>query len=464
MTPAAATGPLDELDRLWRDSGALMDDQSVLLCLQVTVLAALAYRDSEPVPVSSRSDTTAPVSWAHLNAISPPNFSAQLTSAFTSLAKASPDTAKLFDTAPLRQQPNERALGLLLQWALRVAQRTDVPLILDGLIARLGQGSRDPVTLPTTVASLLVGLLDLRDGQEIADPFCRTGDLLQAVAGVAKHDGHTGSSFTGYEVSPFLAQIARLRALWRDLPDRDIECRDALFLPPEAGGRLRQFDRIVTSPPITLRLDISELEKDRYLRFPLGVQPRTGADIARIEHIIASLKAGGRAVVLVPAGLLFRSGHEQRVREELLSRDVIDTIIALPPGAYYGTRIATAVLVLVKGRPANRRGRIRYVNAAHLGDARRSGPPDEDLIDRILLAAKSDASEEGFVHEISLADTEANQWNLAPLPYFRAAPEELADPAELTLLLKERVAEQTAAQARFDAAAADLAALLGGAR
>lgn len=461
MNAAERAEPLNELESIWRSSGSIIGLEALTLTTQLVALAVLARRNSEQKATLFPSPEPLPGSWAHLTAISGPRFCQQLARAFATTGDVNQELAPLFDARSLERQPDERTVGLVLRWALQVAERPDVSSILDAVIAQSDQRSREPVTLPSTVASLLVGLADLKGGQEVADPFCRTGDLLQATA-VGTQRGPAGLRLIGYEQNAELARIAKLRALVLDSPPMEVEARDALFDPPEAAGRLRHFDRVVTAPPVTLRLDTSSLERDPYLRFRMGVQSRTGADIARIEHIVASLKPDGRAVVLVPVGLLFRGGHEERVRAALLREGWIDTIITLPPGAFYGTRIATAVLVLTKARANDRR--IRYVNAVDRSDARRPGPPDAALVQRILLAEMGDSEEEGFVRWVSLAEIEAHQWSLAPAPYFPAPSVEIPDPADVAAKLKNLVRARDAAEARFDAAATHLAALLGGTR
>jgi hypothetical protein len=463
MNAAAHAELLNELESIWRSSGSIIGPDTLTLTVQVTAVAVLARRNSGQQATLFPSPEPLPGSWAHLKAISGPRFCQQLARAFATTGDVNQELAPLFDARSLERQPDERTVGLVLRWALQVAERPDVSSILDAVIAQSDQRSREPVTLPSTVASLLVGLADLQDGQEVADPFCRTGDLLQAAV-VGTQRGPAGLRLVGYEQNAELVRIAKLRALVLGSPPMEIETRDALFDPPEAAGRLRRVDRIVTAPPVTLRLDISSLERDPYLRFRMGVQSRTRADIARIEHIVASLEPDGRAVVLVPVGLLFRGGHEERVRAALLREGWIDTIITLPPGAFYGTRISTAILVLRQARTRDERGRIRYINAGDLGEVRRPGPPDAALVQRILLAEMGDAEEEGFVRWVSLAEIEANQWSLAPTPYFPAPSVEIPDPADVAANLKNLVWERDAAEARFDAAATDLAALLGSTR
>lgn len=461
MTAAAGTELLNELDSIWRSSVTGSGTDSLLLTVQVIALAVVAHRNSGQRATLFPSPEPLPGSWAHLNAVSGPRFCQQLGRAFASTGDGNPEIAPLFDASSLERQPDERTVGLVLRWALRIAERPDVGTILDAVIAQSVQRTREPVVLPSTVASLLVGLSDIQDGHEVADPFCRTGELLHAAAHGAKRVA-AGLRLVGYEQNEELARIAKLRAIVLNAPPMEIETRDALFDPPEAAGRLRRFDRVVTAPPVTLRLDISSLERDPYLRFRMGVQSRTGADIARIEHIVASLKPDGRAVVLVPVGLLFRGGHEERVRAALLREGWIDTIVTMPPGAFYGTRIATAVLVLTKARANDRR--IRYVNAVDVSDARRPGPPDAALVQRILLAEMGDAEEEGFVRWVPLEEIEANQWSLAPAPYFPAPSVDIPDPAVVAANLKNLVREREAAEARFDAAATHLAVLLRGTR
>ncbi len=128
------------------------------------------------------------------------------------------------------------------------------------------------------------------------------------------------------------------------------------------GGVPRKFDRILANPPF------SQNYSRATLKFPSRFRewcPETGkkADLMFVQHMLASLKADGLAATVMPHGVLFRGGKEKLIRELLIHDDVIEAIISLPPGLFYGTGIPACVIVLNKNKPDSLRDQVLFINA-----------------------------------------------------------------------------------------------------
>ena len=113
------------------------------------------------------------------------------------------------------------------------------------------------------------------------------------------------------------------------------------------GGTPRKFDRILANPPF------SQNYSRATLKYPSRFRewcPETGkkADLMFVQHMLASLKTDGVAATVMPHGVLFRSGKEKLIREILINDDVIEGIISLPSGLFYGTPIPACVIILNK--------------------------------------------------------------------------------------------------------------------
>src|SRR5262249_16796913 len=93
--------------------------------------------------------------------------------------------------------------------------------------------------------------------------------------------------------------------------------------------------------------------------------PETGkkADLMFVQHMIASLKPTGHMATIMPHGVFFRGGKEKLIRELLINDDLIESIISLPPGLFYGTGIPACVLVVNKSKPDSMRNKVLFINA-----------------------------------------------------------------------------------------------------
>ena len=128
------------------------------------------------------------------------------------------------------------------------------------------------------------------------------------------------------------------------------------------NGQIRKFDRVLANPPFSQDYSKSNLKfTNRFREFC----PEKGkkADLMFVQHMIASLKPDGHMATIMPHGVLFRGGKEKLIREILIEDDLIEAIISLPPGLFYGTGIPACVLVVNKNKPEELRDKILFINA-----------------------------------------------------------------------------------------------------
>ena len=129
-------------------------------------------------------------------------------------------------------------------------------------------------------------------------------------------------------------------------------------------GELMVFDRVIANPPFSLaKWGKEESDDDRYGRFPYGTPPKDTGDFAFIQHMIASLNSKGVLGIVVPHGVLFRGGSEMNIRKNIIENDLIEAIIGLPGGLFYGTGIPAVVLIINKNKSSNRKNKIIFINS-----------------------------------------------------------------------------------------------------
>ncbi|MDW1986719.1 class I SAM-dependent DNA methyltransferase [Vibrio sp. 811] len=272
---------------------------------------------------------------------------------------------------------------------------------------------------PHEVVELIVKLIDPQPGHEIYDLTCGCGGMLVESARHIKENYENGTimgkpncKLYGQEKNLGTWAIAKLNMFLHNL-DGDIKRGDTLVNPLHKDGEgLQTFDRVIANPPFSIKNWWEPLElnggkivgdngkernvkystdlKDPYGRFGLGVAPRTKADLAFVQHMIASTKDDGRIGVVVPHGVLFREGDEGKIRKGMLigndefKGDLIEGVVGLPPALFFNTGIAAAVLIINKDKPAALKNKVIFVDAsAEFGEGKAMNYLRENDIERI---------------------------------------------------------------------------------
>lgn len=250
------------------------------------------------------------------------------------------------------------------------------------------------------MVELIVKLIDPQPGHEIYDLTCGCGGMLVESARHIKDNykengtvmGKPNCKLYGQEKNLGTWAIAKLNIFLHNL-DGDIKRGDTLVNPMHKSGEgLQTFDRVIANPPFSIKNWWEPLElnggkiigdngkernikystdlKDKFGRFSLGTAPRTKADLAFLQHMIASTKDDGRIGVVVPHGVLFREGDEGKIRKGMLvgkdkfKGDLIEGVVGLPPALFFNTGIAAAVLIINKNKPAALKNKIIFIDAS----------------------------------------------------------------------------------------------------
>lgn len=220
---------------------------------------------------------------------------------------------------------------------------------------------------PSEVVRLLVSLIKPHAGMKVYDPTVGSGGMLVTTRNYLAEHGENPNNLSlyGQEMNLNTWAICKMNMFLHGVFNADIRKGDTLGEPQHTvGGELMSFDRVMANPPFSLKgWGKDEADADPYGRFPYGTPPKDAGDLAFIQHMIASLNAEGMMGVVVPHGVLFRGASEKAIRKGMLDDDLIEAVIGLPSSLFYGTGIPAALLIINKNKPAERKGKVLFINS-----------------------------------------------------------------------------------------------------
>ena len=283
---------------------------------------------------------------------------------------------------------------------------------------------------PRTIVKLMVDILSPKEGETIYDPACGTGGMLLATVAHAREHGADYRRFFGklygQEKNLTTASVARMNLFLHGIEDFAIERGDTLrypaFTDPKTGG-LATFDVVIANPPFSLEQWGREVwENDPWGRAFAGLPTDNNADMAWVQHMVMSMAPeDGRMGVVLPQGTLFRGGIEAQIRQYLLEKDMIDTVIGLAPNLFYGTGLSACVLVIRQRKDGHRKGKVLIVDGSsqfRKGRAQNYLEPEHVDTIRSWVLGYSDVKDHARV--VPLAEIENEGWTLNITRYITA--------------------------------------------
>ena len=218
---------------------------------------------------------------------------------------------------------------------------------------------------PADVSELLtrLGTVGKKEINKVYDPACGSGSLLLKAEKVLGRDA-VRNGFYGQEINITTYNLCRINMFLHDIEfDKfDIACEDTLTNPQHWDDE--PFELIVSNPPYSIKWAGDEnpllINDPRFS--PAGVlAPKSKADLAFIMHSLAWLASNGTAAIVCFPGIMYRGGAEQKIRKYLVDNNFIDCIIQLPSNLFFGTSIATCIMVLKKGKTDNK---VLFIDAS----------------------------------------------------------------------------------------------------
>ncbi len=281
---------------------------------------------------------------------------------------------------------------------------------------------------PRSVVRMMVRLIKPTEGMRVYDPCSGSGGMLiLSHEYVAEHGGNPRNlRLYGQELNGGVWSISKMNMLLHGIPDAEMENGDTLMEPlHQEGGELMRFDRVITNPPFSMNYTRDGMKFPE--RFRYGWCPESGkkADLMFVQHMLSVLRPGGIVATVMPHGVLFRGGAERDIRKGFLQDDLLEAIIGLAPNLFYGTGIPACVLVLRAkgGKPAERRGKVLFINAdAEYQAGRAQNYLQPEHVEKIANAFERYEDIPGFATVVPIAELEKNDWNLNIRRYADNAP------------------------------------------
>lgn len=292
---------------------------------------------------------------------------------------------------------------------------------------------------------------------KIYDPACGSGSLL--LQAKKQFDAHViEEGFFGQEINHTTYNLARMNMFLHNINyDKfHIELGDTLINPKLKDDK--PFDAIVSNPPYSIKWigsdDPTLINDERFA--PAGIlAPKSKADFAFILHALNYLSAKGRAAIITFPGIFYRSGAEQKIRQYLVEQNVVETVIALPPNLFFGTSIATNILVLSKHKTDTK---TQFIDASGLfkKETNNNVLTDEHIAEILkLFADKVDV--EHLAKSVENSQIADNDYNLAVSSYVEQKDtREVINITELNAEISETVAKIDRLRMEIDAIVAEI--------
>jgi len=312
---------------------------------------------------------------------------------------------------------------------------------------------------PQEVSELLaeIATVGKKEVNKVYDPACGSGSLLLKFAKIlGKEKVRIG--FFGQEINLTTYNLCRINMFLHDINYNhfDVAHGDTLTDPKHWDDE--PFDTIVSNPPYSTKWEGKDnpllINDPRFL--PAGVlAPKSKADLAFTMHMLAWLSTIGTAAIVEFPGVLYRGGAERKIRKYLIDNNYIDTVIQLPPDLFFGTTIATCVIVLKKSKKDNK---TLFIDAS--AEFVRGGNKNKLSDENRAKILEAFIQRKDIAHFANLVDSKTiaeNDYNIAVSTYVaQKDTREVIDITQLNAEIAGIVARQNELRTAIDEIVADL--------
>lgn len=312
---------------------------------------------------------------------------------------------------------------------------------------------------PADVSELLtrLGTVGKTEINKVYDPACGSGSLLLKAEKVLGRD-KVRNGFYGQEINITTYNLCRINMFLHDIGfDKfNIACEDTLIAPAHWDDE--PFELIVSNPPYSIKWAGNDnpllINDPRFA--PAGVlAPKSKADLAFIMHSLSWLAANGTAAIVCFPGIMYRGGAEKKIRKYLIDNNFIDCVIQLPSNLFFGTSIATCIMVLKKNKVDNRTLFIDATNECI--KVTNNNKLTQENMDKIVNCFANRTETKHFSHLATYEEIEENDYNLSVSVYVEAEDtREKIDIVKLNAEIKEIVAREQVLRDEIDKIIAEI--------
>ncbi len=329
-------------------------------------------------------------------------------------------------------QRNEKLCKIIQKIAEGIANfSTNTDILGDAyeyLIAQFAAGSGKSAGefyTPQQISNILSQIVTL-DSQDpssgkkkkldkVFDFACGSGSLLLNV----RHQlgNHGVGKIYGTEKNITTYNLCRMNMLLHGVKDNEVEIwhgdsliNDWELLLETNPAKQIKFDAIVANPPFSLRWEPNEAMGEDFRFKNYGLAPKSAGDFAFLLHGFHFLAQDGTMAIILPHGVLFRGGAEERIRTKLLKDGNIDTVIGLPSNLFFSTGIPVCILVLKKCKKSDD---VLFINASeYFEKGKRQNKLLSEHIEKIVDTYQFRKEEDRYSHRVSMEEIEKNDFNL----------------------------------------------------
>lgn len=314
---------------------------------------------------------------------------------------------------------------------------------------------------PQEVSELLTRLavVGKKEVNKVYDPACGSGSLLLKAAKILGKD-KVRQGFFGQEINLTTYNLCRINMFLHDIDyDKfDVAHEDTLLNPQHWDDE--PFEVIVSNPPYSIKWEGDDnpvlINDPRFS--PAGVlAPKSKADFAFIMHSLTWLATNGTAAIVCFPGIMYRGGAEQKIRQYLIDNNFIDCVIQLPDNLFFGTTIATCIMVLKKNKTDNK---TLFIDATkEFVKVTNSNKLTDDNIAHIVDAFVSRGDAAHFVRCVPYEEIVKQEYNLSVSSYVEQKDtREVINIAELNQKIAEIVAREALLRTEIDKIVAEIEA------
>lgn len=359
----------------------------------------------------------------------------RLGSSTVARAKSLNSIVKLVDTIEYKGENGKDVLGEIYEY------------LIGQFAASAGKKGGEFYT-PHQVSRILAkivtdGVKESEDTFTVYDPTMGSGSLLLTVREELAGGDRIGAiTFYGQELNTTTYNLARMNLMMHDVPFNNMHLNNADTLeidwpdgPDEKGvDHRRTFDAVVANPPYSAKWDNRESKlKDARFNEYRKLAPASKADFAFILHSIYHLNGTGTMAIVLPHGVLFRGAAEGIIRQKVIEKNFLDTVIGLPANLFYGTSIPTTILVFKKNKKTRD---IFFIDASkEFEKGKNQNNLTDENVEKIMNTLRERKDVDKYAHLASYEEIEKNDFNLNIPRYVDTFEEE--EPVDLVQVMKQ---------------------------